>query len=100
MSEHTELDAIIEEIQDAARQLGHRTSEHANRKALEILLRLAWQVQELQNQLQAHQHSYVGPTGLAVKWHTTIPRRDTLAPEHDEYMEELAVKLANRKDRS
>jgi hypothetical protein len=48
----SEIDRIIEEIQDTARNLdlvhAQRTPADADRKVLEILLRLAWEVKQLQ----------------------------------------------------
>jgi hypothetical protein len=47
----SEIDDIIEEIQDTARNLdlvhAQRTAADADRKMLEILLRLAWEVKQL-----------------------------------------------------
>ena len=57
----SEIDDIITEIQHAAKALGHRTGEHADRVMLGLLLRLAWRVQALED----HRHQYhgrVGPT--------------------------------------
>ena len=84
-----EIDAIIEEIQVAARALEHRTSEHADRAALDLLLRLAWEVK----QLQAHQHSYLGPPSqFSGRVYTTSPQRDTEAASHAAFVKQQADK--------
>jgi len=81
-----EIDAIIEEIQVAARVLEHRTSERADRAAL--LLRLAWEVKEL----QGHQHTYYGPPGIIGVAYTTQPQRDTGAAFHEAFVKQQADK--------
>jgi len=84
----SEIDAIIEEIQAIAKDLSYTTSDNNDRKILQVLLRLAWQVQEL----ETHQHSYFGPADMHGKWATTGEQRDTGAAAHAQYLKAQADK--------
>jgi hypothetical protein len=91
----SEIDDIITEIQHAAKVLGHRTGEHADRAMLELLLRLAWRVQEL----ESHQHTYVGPLpGAPHRWYPTQAQREIVNPSEKVFEQQAAAKLADKKD--
>lgn len=46
----------------------------------------------LRQELQDHQHSYLGPAGIAGKWCNTGPRRDTDSTAHAAYLKAQAEK--------
>lgn len=85
----SEIDDIIGEIQHVARSLEHQTGEHADRVMLDLLLRIAWQVKELQE----HQHTYVGPPpGLPHRWYHTQADREIENPSEKTFLQQQADK--------
>jgi hypothetical protein len=51
----------------------------------------------LLDELEAHQHTYYGPTGMASQAYTTQPQRDIVNPAQKHFEEQQAAKLADKK---
>ena len=58
---------------------------------------LAQAVEALCDELEAHQHSYVGPRGAGGGlWYTTLPQMDTEAAAHQRFLKAQADKKKDR----
>ena len=80
----------MSEITDQVRMLAQHADEtQSDRIAIRALVQAVY---ALCDELDAHQHTYWGPIGLAGKWITTQSQRDTTSSAHEAYMKAQADK--------
>ena len=84
----------MSELTDKARTLAQNASSAAlDDPTIGIL---AQAIELLCDELEAHQHTYWGPIGLAGKWATTQVQRDTLSASQKIFEQQAAAKVTKK----